>query len=334
MVNMRLFLGLLLAAVIGGGGMVLDKLGLLKSSGFSAVTLAIIIGMILGNTLYPKVAKHCHDGVGFAKTTLLRLGIILYGFNLTFQQIGQVGWPAIFADAVILSSTFLVTWFLGRKLFKMDEQTVILMGAGASICGAAAVMAAEPVVRAKVEKVTVAIATVVIFGTLAMFWYPEMYRLGWWSLSQQSFGIYIGSSVHEVAQVYAAGEAIAQEVANVAVTTKMIRVMMLAPFLFALSLWLAERNVSGKHHKKIVIPWFAVGFIAVAGFNSLAWLPQAWVGILQFIDTFLLTMAMAALGLTTHLSAIKQAGLKPLLLGLLVMLWLIVAGGVLQLFLG
>jgi uncharacterized integral membrane protein (TIGR00698 family) len=132
--------------------------------------------------------------------------------------------------------------------------------------------------------------------------------------SGTAFGIYTGSTVHEVAQVVAAGRAVSEQAANMAVIAKMVRVMMLAPFLIALSAYLARRNdepVSScaAPRARIVIPWFAFAFVAVAGINSLSILPASAVHVATAIDTMLLAMAMAALGLTTHVSAIRKAGI-------------------------
>lgn len=143
----------------------------------------------------------------FAKQYLLRLGIILYGFRLTFSQIADVGISGIIIDVLTLSSTFLLACFLGQKAFGLDKHTSWLIGAGSSICGAAAVLATEPVVKAEASKVTVAVATVVIFGTVAIFLYPAIYPLmSQWFSPETS--VFIGSTVHEVAQVVAAGHAI------------------------------------------------------------------------------------------------------------------------------
>lgn len=327
----QLLIGLLVTGVITLVALWLSKVPFIASLGFGTLTLAIIIGIILGNTLYPTISQPCQAGVHFAKQRLLRLGIILYGFNLTFQQVFSVGLSAIIIDTLIIATTFTLAYTLGRKVFGLDKETTVLIGAGASICGAAAVMATEPLLKTTSSKVAVAIATVVIFGTLAMFVYPWLYQLnasvGIIDFSQSRFGIYIGSTVHEVAQVVAAGNAISVDTANAAVITKMIRVMMLAPFLIVLSAFL-QRSASTEHGSKspIVIPWFAVMFIVVAGFNSLHLLPSSWVAALQFIDTLFLAMAMTALGLTTHISAIRQAGTKPLMLAALLFIWLILGG--------
>lgn len=125
----------------------------------------------------------------------------------------------------------MIACFPGQKVFGLDRHTSWLIGAGSSICGAAAVLATEPVVKAEASKVTVAVATVVIFGTIAIFLYPAMYPLLAHWFSPETYGIYIGSTMHEVAQVVAAGHAINPDAENAAVIAKMLRVMMLAPFL-------------------------------------------------------------------------------------------------------
>ncbi len=198
-------------------------------------------------------------------------------------------------------------------------------------------MATEPVLKADSSKVAVAVSTVVVFGTLAIFAYPWLYQLNehfqWLPLTQETFGIYAGSTIHEVAQVVAAGHAIGPDAENAAVIAKMIRVMMLAPFLLLLSGYISRRAGSGSKSEKsaITIPWFAVLFIAVAGLNSFNLIPATLVQHLITIDTWMLAMAMAALGLTTHISAVRQAGVKPILLATLLFVWLIVAGGAINL---
>lgn len=325
--------GLALSAVITGAAVWAGSVPAIAGAGFSALTLAILFGMVIGNTVYPKLWQSCDGGVIFAKQHLLRLGIILYGFRLTFSQIADVGISGIIIDALTLTTTFMMACWLGQKVFGLDKHTSWLIGAGSSICGAAAVLATEPVVKAEASKVTVAVATVVIFGTLAIFLYPAMYPLVAHWFSPETFGIYIGSTMHEVAQVVAAGHAVSPETENAAVIAKMLRVMMLAPFLLLLAArvkQLAPANAAQK--SKITIPWFAILFIVVAIFNSFHLLPQSVVQMLITLDTILLAMAMAALGVTTHVSALKKAGAKPLLMALVLFVWLIVGGGAINLF--
>lgn len=318
--------GLALTAALTGAALWAGSFPAIAGAGFSALTLAILFGMVVGNTVYPKIWQPCDGGVIFAKQHLLRLGIILYGFRLTFAQIADVGVSGILIDVLTLSSTFFIACFLGQKVFGLDKHTSWLIGAGSSICGAAAVLASEPVVKAEASKVTV--ATVVIFGTIAIFLYPAMYPLLAHWFTPETYGIYMGSTMHEVAQVVAAGHAVSPDAENAAVIAKMLRVMMLAPFLLFLAARVKQLTPAGNGEKsKITIPWFAIMFILVAVFNSFHLLPKAVVDMLVTLDTVLLAMAMAALGVTTHVSALKKAGAKPLLMALMLFVWLIVGGG-------
>ena len=334
--------GLALAGALAFAAIELGKIGWLQANGISALTLAIVLGMLVGNTAYPRFAEASASGVTFSKQNLLRVGIILYGLRLTFQDIGHVGLTGVVIDATVLCSTFALSWLVGTRVFGLDRKTAMLIGAGSSICGAAAVMAAEPVVRGKAEQVTVAVSTVVVFGTLAIFLYPVMYHLNEQyhliSMSPSAYGIFAGSTIHEVAQVVAAGNAISVDAGNTAVIAKMVRVMMLAPFLVVLSAYLsrskeATETIPGtaaheaaQKPGRIVIPWFALGFVAVAGLNSLAILPKPVISAAIDLDTMMLAMAMAALGLTTQISAIRNAGIKPLALAALLFAWLIGGG--------
>jgi uncharacterized integral membrane protein (TIGR00698 family) len=331
--------GLALVAILAALAITLGNIGWFASTGISALTLAIVLGMLVGNTLYPRVAHAAAGGVTFSKQTLLRLGIILYGLRLTFQDIAHVGIAGVAIDSLVLSSTFILSWWMGTRLFGLDRETALLIGAGSAICGAAAVMATEPVVRGRAEQVTIAVSTVVVFGTVAIFLYPAIYhfiiRHHLLAMSSASYGIFAGSTIHEVAQVVAAGRSISEDAANTAVITKMVRVMMLAPFLAILSAVLARTAPGGnvrepnaaRQSSGIVIPWFAVGFIGVAAFNSLGVLPKTAVAAAVTVDTVILAMAMAALGLTTHVSAVRSAGVKPLALAASLFVWLLFGGG-------
>lgn len=343
--------GLALSAALAAAGMLLGRVGWLQAHGLGALTLAIVLGMLAGNTLLVRGAGASGAGISFSKQTLLRLGVMLYGLRLTLQDIGQVGWSGVLTDALVLGSTFALACWVGLRWLRMERGTVLLIGAGSSICGAAAVMAAEPVVRARAGQVTVAVATVVVFGTLAMLGYPLLFALNQqWPVipgGAHGFGVYVGSTLHEVAQVVAAANSVGAQAVDTAVIAKMVRVMMLAPFLLLLSAWLgrdAARQAAqagqadsaahdsaalgGARRARPGVPGFAIGFVAVVLFNSLALLPAGAQAVMRDIDTALLAMAMAALGLSTPVSALRQAGIKPMLLALILLVWL-VAGGAL-----
>ena len=300
-----------------------------RQYGISSLTLAILIGVLLGNAL-PGLGKgRFRPGLAFAQRRFLRVGVALYGFNLSVQQIIQVGSTGILVDLVMVTSTLLVGGFLGRRLLGMDRETVLLASAGSAICGAAAVVATVPMLRgdqgAVAEKSAVAVATVVLFGTLAMLVYPAIHA--WLGEGVFDFGIYVGSTVHEVAQVVAIGSAIGDDVAGSAVIVKMIRVMMLVPFLIAVGLFFGERSDSAEK-RALPIPWFAVMFVVLAGVNSLQVLPVPLVDALRLAGVLLLTVAMASLGVDTNLARMAQAGVKPLLLGAGLFVHLVLIGGV------
>ena len=343
---MSLLPGILLTGAIAILATELAKSAWMQAHGISALTLAIVGGMMVGNTIYPRISSFSARGVTFSKQILLRAGIILFGLRLTFQDIGQVGVVGVMIDAIVLSSTFALSCWAGTRFFGLNRRTAMLIGAGSSICGAAAVMATEPVVRGRAEEVSIAVATVVAFGTLAIFIYPALYHLNdrvhWLSVTPFAYGIFTGSTVHEVAQVVAAGKAVADSAANTAVITKLVRVMMLAPFLVLLSAYLSRNSGKAAPEAEAaaspascqswrgVIPWFALGFIAVAGFNSMALLPHAFVSAAIDVDTLILATAMAALGVSTQASAIRAAGIKPLGLAALLFGWLILGGFVIN----
>jgi len=314
--------GLALTAALAAVGTLLAQTSWLQQAGLSPLTLAIVLGMVAGNTFFPAIAGRTAAGVDFSKNLLLRAGIILFGFRITFQDIAHIGWAGVLIAALMVACTFVLAVQLGTRVLRMDKQTAMLIGAGSAICGAAAVMAAEPVVKGQAHKVTVAVATVVVFGTLAMFAYPLLYPLI--GMSEQAFGVYAGSTIHEVAQVVAAGSAVSEAAASTAVIEKMMRVMMLAPFLVLLSGMLSRGEGGGA--RRVVIPWFAVLFIAAAGINSLQLLPAAVVQAILHVDAVLLAMAMAALGLRTRAGALREAGLRPMLLAATLFAFLLVGG--------
>jgi len=329
----KYFPGIILSLVVAMAASYLSNIDYIKNIGLSAIILAIIIGLIIGNTFYPKFSRYCQPGINLAKGRILRLAIILFGIKLTFQDITLIGYQGIVIDSLMVVLTFFLTIILAIKLFRLDQDSAILIGSGCSICGAAAVVATESTINSTPEKTTTAVAVVVIFGTLGMFLYPMIYNYcaEMWSISDSQFGIYIGSTVHEVAQVIAAGDAISQPTVETAVISKMIRVLMLAPFLLVLSVYFLKTQKTKQVKQKLVIPWFAIGFLVMACVNSLGIIAPQFVSIIISIDNILLTMAMAALGLTSHYSAFQKAGIKPLLLGLVIFIWLVVGGAIINL---
>lgn len=305
----------------------LSELSFFKDVGISALIIGIVLGMIYANSVKKHFPENLEKGVVFCTKTILRLGIILYGFRLTFQNLQDVGIQGILISLLIVFSTFIFGYIFGTKVLKLDREITILTSAGSAICGAAAVLATESVLKSPAYKSAIAVSSVVVFGTIAMFLYPFLYKLGILGFSEENMGIYIGATLHEVAHVVGSADALGVNVSQNAVIVKMIRVMMLAPFLLILSFWLLKTVVKeNKEKTKITIPWFAVIFIVVVGFNSFDLLPNKIVESINYLDNLALTMAMSALGMQTSFDKFKNVGLKPIYLSVFLFLWLILAG--------
>lgn len=323
--------GILLITLFSFAAFYIGDMNMVKSLSLSPMIVGIILGMLYANSLRNNLPETWVPGILFCSKRILRIGIILYGFRLTFQDVTAVGLSAVCIDAVIVTTTICGGIIIGR-LLKMDRDIALLTSVGSGICGAAAVLGAESAIRTKPYKTAVAVATVVIFGTLAMFLYPALYRSGVIDLSPEAMGIFTGSTIHEVAHAVGAGNAMGPVVSNSAIIVKMIRVMMLVPVLLVLSYSVARAAVKagmGKQETdggRISIPWFAILFLVVIGFNSLDLLPTELVDFINTFDTFLLTMAMTALGAETSIEKFKKAGLKPFVLAFILFLWLMTAG--------
>lgn len=332
------WVGLILVAALALLATCLSYTALMESLRLSGMVLGVLIGMILANTLRPYFPEGWSGGFALAGKQLLRLGIVFYGFRLTLISLLGVGLSAVLIDVIIVGGTLLLGNLLGR-LLGLDREERLLIASGSAICGAAAVLATEPVLRAKPHKTVVAVATVVLFGTLSMLLYPVLYRSGILAdLSPQAVGIYTGSTIHEVAHVVGAGAAMGHDVAEVATITKMIRVILLAPVLLGLALCLGRRGRGDVASPKVQIqvPWFAFFFIGVILLNTClnvlmeqSGLTPQWHQLVQginWLDTFVLTMAMTAIGLEATFAKFKQSGLRPFLLALLLYVWLTLGG--------
>ena len=284
--------GVLLIGLFSCAAFYIGEADIFKELSFSPMIIGIILGMLYANSLRNHLPETWVPGIQFCSKKLLRLGIILYGFRLTFQDVLNVGMAGILVDAIVVAVTIIGGVYLG-KLLKMDKEIALLTSIGSGICGAAAVLGAESTIQTKPYKTAVAVATVVIFGTISMFIYPIAYRAGILQLTPDEMGIYAGSTLHEVAHTVGAGNAMGTEISNVAIIVKMIRVMLLVPVLLILGYWVAM---------------------------------QAKRGTINYIDTFLLTMAMVALGAETSIDKFKKAGPKPFILAFLLYVWLLAGG--------
>ncbi|MCF0206888.1 MAG: YeiH family putative sulfate export transporter [Bacteroidales bacterium] len=326
-INHGLCNGILFILLFSLAAFFIGELSWCKALSLSPMIVGILLGMIYANTLRHDLPENWSQGIKFSSKQILRLGIILYGFRLTLTDVSEVGIVAIVIDTIIVCGTIGLGLLFG-KLLKMDKDITLLTACGSAICGAAAVLGTEGALRTKPYKTAVAVSTVVIFGTLAMFLYPVMYQTGILGLNGEQMGLYTGSTVHEVAHVVGAGNAMGEEVAEFSIIVKMIRVMMLVPVLLVLAFISSRKAKSeeGEGKSKIVIPWFAILFLVVIVINSFVNIPENVTSILNTTSTFCLTMAMTALGVETSFDKFRQAGAKPFILAAILFVWLLVAG--------
>ena len=329
--------GIVFVALVAASATWIAGLGPVNALGLSPLVAGIVIGIFYANTLHNRFPPAWESGITFSAKKILRFAIVFYGFRITFQQIADVGLEGFLVSLVMLTTTFVLGSWLGMRRFGLDRDTAMLTASGASVCGAAAVLATEPVLKAEEHKAAVAVSMVVLFGTLSMFLYPLLYAglfrhaQGLLHLSPEQYGIYVGGTVHEVAQVVAAAgiNGPGTEMADNAVIVKMTRVLLIAPMLILLGLYLSRKAARSEEEGavvKLVIPWFAVYFLGMAAFNSLHILPTVLVDWINDVDTFLLTMAMTALGMGTRFAKFKGLGMAPLYTALGMFAWLVIGG--------
>lgn len=330
--------GVFFVAIFAAAATMISEIAFIRALGISPLVIGIVMGIFYANTLHNNTPKEWSGGITFSAKKILRFAIVFYGFRITFQQIAEVGIEGFMVSLIMLSTTFILGTWAGFRFFGMEKDTSMLISSGASVCGAAAVLATEPVLKAEEHKTAIAVSMVVLFGTVSMFLYPLLYSAiiepatGFLHMTPREFGIYVGGTIHEVAQVVAVPASVAgapEDMANSAVIVKMTRVIMIAPMLIVLGIYLsysAKKSGEEVGKVKLVIPWFAVYFVGMAGFNSLQLVPLNIVEVINEIDTFLLTMAMTALGMGTRFAKFKGLGLAPIYTAGVLFVWLVIGG--------
>jgi uncharacterized integral membrane protein (TIGR00698 family) len=334
--------GLALAVVVTIAGMQLTGLIAtlldLTKSPVSAIMMAIVLGILVKNTI--GVPKRCQPGVDFGLKKLLRFGIILMGIRLSIFAVLKIGILSTGIVVVAIATGIVVTLLITRKL-RLAERLGTLIGVGTGICGASAIVATGSAIEAKTEEITYAVATITIFGTVTMFIYPYVSHLIL-SMSHIESGIFMGTSIHETAQVAGAGlmydqlwiganKTVNPTGADVAIVTKLVRNAFMAIAIPLLS-YLYLRRSRGISAKKVsplsLFPTFILGFVALAVIRSLGdylvlsgsfWNAGGWNHLCSIVKEwsgYFLAVAMAGVGLGTDIGGLKQLGAKPFFAGL------------------
>jgi uncharacterized integral membrane protein (TIGR00698 family) len=311
--------GILLAIALAITAYLLRSLPIFQV--FSPLIIAIVLGIIVRNTL--GMPAYCQPGVSFAMKRLLRLAIVLLGMQLSLAQVLAIGIRGVGLIIVTLSSTFGFTYWLGRQL-GVSKSLTALIAAGTAICGASAVIATSTAIQSDDRDTTYAVAIVTIFGTLSMFLYPLLPTV--LGLTPETFGIWCGASIHEVAQVLATAYQVSPSGGEIASITKLARVLFLVPVILSIGYTYSHRQSQSRKMRSaaIAIPWFIFYFMLLMLLNSLNIFPPEFKSTFAQIDKFLLTISMAAMGLETKIAHLQQVGIKPLYLGALS--WIFISG--------
>ncbi|MFZ5814714.1 MAG: YeiH family protein [Bacillota bacterium] len=281
---------------------------------------AILLGLALACASRPAAALQ--PGLRFAARQLLQAAIVLLGFGMSFRQVLVTGQESL----VVMLSTLLLclgaAWLLGRTL-RVSVNLAALIGAGTAICGASAIAAVAPVVRADEQEVAYSISTIFAFNVVAVLLFPALGHL--LGFSQQAFGLWAGTAINDTSSVVAAAYAYGEEAGAYATVVKLARSVMIIPMVFGLSLLRALQASRGGPEVRwaALIPWFILGFLAAALAVSAGLVPEAAARYLPLAGRWLILVALAAVGLSADPRGIIRAGWRPLALG--AVLWLLVA---------
>ena len=275
---------------------------------------AVVMGIVIAAVRRP--SARLVPGIGYSGKFLLQLAVVLLGAQLSLGAIWRVGLESLPVMLSSLTVCLLAAWWLGRILgIERDIRTLI--GVGTGICGASAIAAVSPVIRAKSHDISYAISTVFLFNIVAVLVFPAVgHALG---MSPHSFGLFAGTAVNDTSSVVAAASVFSAAALGFAVVVKLVRTLMIIPISVGLAVIEARRSGQrerfGARRIARLVPWFLVGFVVLACVASTGLLPEGVVTALTHVSVFLVATALAGIGLSTDLAAIRRAGLKPLALG-------------------
>ncbi len=272
----------------------------------SPMVLALLAGLVLAQlrTMPRTVAP----GLEFACRPVLRAAIVLLGLRIGLPQLSAIGFAGLAAVAAIVVLTLLFGYWVARR-FGLSAELAWLLAAGHAICGAAAVAATDSVLKCNEREVAQALTRATLAGTAAMLLGPLL--VGALDLRSATYGFWVGGSVHEVAQAVAAGFARGDDCGEAASLVKMVRVAFLLPLGLFLGAVVARRGGTGGR-RRIVVPWFVVGFACTAAIDACGWVPAAVATGLRSVCNGAMAVAMAALGLKSSLRSVASAGVRPL----------------------
>lgn len=289
-----------------------------------------VTGIVLGVAiaLLRRPGALLQPGIRFAGRFVLQLSVVVLGTKLSLAQVGEVGLESLPVILGTVAICLIMAYLLGR-LLGVGGDLRTLIAVGTAICGASAIAAVTPVIRAAGMKVVYAISTIFLFNIAAVVLFPLVGHL--LQMSQEDFGVFAGTAINDTSSVVAAAATYGDVATDHAIVVKLVRTLLIIPICLGLSAWVSSRDrraseeVDGNSRVQLfrLVPWFLIGFVLAAAVNSAGWIPESAQGALGSAVVFLITIALSAIGLSTDFSAIRRAGLRPMALG--GSLWLVVA---------
>jgi len=271
------------------------------------VLVAMLCGLLV-NALFG-----CPDtlrpGLDFARRTLLRLGVALLGLRITASVLAALGLVPIAVAAMELALVLVSVRWIARRVFRLDDDLALLVAVGSAICGAAAILSFAALSHERERHAGTAVTLITLAGTMALLAYPVLYLAGWLpGLDERGFGITVGASIFELAQVYGASASVSEGALGIATLVKLSKVLMLVPLLIAAGLRDSRDNsVDGQSARlRAPVPWFVAGFIAIATLNSAITIHPQVRSVLLGSSQFMFMMTMVALGLCTRIEALRD----------------------------
>lgn len=279
--------------------------------GAPVMLFALLLGMALN---FLAGEGTCKAGIEFTARTVLRIGVALLGMRITLEQIAALGWKPV-ALVVILVVVTIGVSVIAAKALGFQRLFGMLTGGATAICGASAALALAAALPNHPQKERATLFTVIgvsALSTLAMILYPMI--ANWLELSPQVAGVFLGATIHDVAQVVGAGYSMSTETGDTATVIKLMRVAMLLPVIVCAAMVTRMQGADPTGKRPPLLPWFAVGFLLLACINSTGWVVPAVQGTVNELSRWCLVVSISALGMKTQLKELAAVGIKPILL--------------------
>lgn len=325
---LKILPGLLISTLVAAISIGINKL----YKPFSDVAIAMILGLLVRNFLL--IPNACMPGIKFSVNKILRFAIILLGVRLSFLDVLQTGSAALGIIIICIILTLCLVTFLAKS-FNLPSKLGSLIGVGTCICGNSAIMATAPIIDAEDEDVSFAVATITLFGVIAVIIYPLLGHL--FKMTETEFGIWAGTAINDTSQVVTAGFIYSEPAGNIATVVKMTRNLFMAPVIVIMGIMYSKSKTNqsekGKIDWKKTFPLFVLGFLIMAILRTFSVFPPEVVSFIKTTASFLIVVAIGAAGMGTSFAAMKKTGLRPFYVGLLASLLLgIVSYALIQVF--